>query len=106
MVGEGEAQAALRGGDEPEEFPGQNSIVGRSIEEDYQQMMMDPRQAAVWSAKDHDANFVDLAGPSELPAPKEEEEEDDWSFGTSSDEAATTATTSTSAPSTRATSFF
>ena len=26
---------------------------------------------------DHGANFVDLAGPSELPAPKEEEEEED-----------------------------
>jgi hypothetical protein len=32
---EAEEQAALRGGDDPEEFPGQNFIVGRSIEEDY-----------------------------------------------------------------------
>jgi hypothetical protein len=47
---------------------------------------MDLRQAAVWSARDHDANFVDLAGPSELPAPKEEKDDDDWSFGPSSDD--------------------
>jgi hypothetical protein len=40
-------------------------------------MTMDPRQSAVWSARDHSANFIDLAGPSEPPAPKEEEEEDD-----------------------------
>jgi hypothetical protein len=47
-------------------------------------MMMDPRQAAVWSARDHGANFVDLARPSEPPAPKEE---DDYrSFGSSSDD--------------------
>jgi hypothetical protein len=75
---------ALHAGDDPEEFPGMNFIGGRSIEEDYRQMMMDPRHAAVWSARDHRANFVDLIGPSKLPAPKEEEEDDnDWSFGTS-----------------------
>jgi hypothetical protein len=79
-----EAKAALRGGDDPEEFPGQNFIVGRSIKEDYRQMMMDPWQAAVWSTRDHDANFIDLVGPSQ-PAPKEEED-DDWSFGSSSDD--------------------
>jgi hypothetical protein len=41
----------------------------------------------VWSAKDHGTNFVDLAGPSELSAPKKEEadEDDSWSFGPSSD---------------------
>jgi hypothetical protein len=32
---EAEAQAVLRGGDDPKEFPGQNFIVGRSIGEDY-----------------------------------------------------------------------
>ncbi|KAK1610197.1 hypothetical protein QYE76_033870 [Lolium multiflorum] len=52
---------------------------------DYQQMTMDLRQAAVWSARDHGANFIDLAGPSEPPAPKEEED-DDWFFGSSSDD--------------------
>ena len=47
----------------------------------------------MWSARDHGANFVDLAGPSELPAPKEEkadeeeaDEDDSWSFGASSDD--------------------
>jgi hypothetical protein len=77
---EAEAQSA-RDGDDPEEFPDQNFIVGRSVEEDYRQMRMDLRQAAVWSAGDHGANFVNLAGPSELPAPKEE---DDWSLSSSS----------------------
>jgi hypothetical protein len=46
---------------------------------------MDPRQAALWSARNHGANFVDLGGPSELPAPKEEED-DNESFGASSDD--------------------
>jgi hypothetical protein len=77
--------AALRGGNDPEEFPGQHFIAGRSVEEDYRQMTLDPRQAAVWSARDHNANFVDLAGPSEPPAPKGEED-DDWSFGSSTDD--------------------
>jgi hypothetical protein len=45
---EAEEQAAHRGGDDPEEFPGQNFIVGRSVEEDYWQITMDPRQAPVW----------------------------------------------------------
>jgi hypothetical protein len=41
----------------------------------------------VSSARDHGANFIDLVGPSEPLAPKEEEEDgDDWSFGTSSDD--------------------
>jgi hypothetical protein len=40
--------------------------------------MLDPRQTSLWSAMDHGENFVDLAGPSEPSAPKEEE--DDWSF--------------------------
>jgi hypothetical protein len=37
---------------------------------------------------DHGANFVDLDGPSDLPAPKEEkaDEDDSWSFGASSDD--------------------
>jgi hypothetical protein len=69
-----------------EEFPGLNFMVGRSVDEDYRKMTVDPRQAAAWSARDHGANFVDLAGPSVQPAPKEEEEDDaDWSFGTSND---------------------
>jgi hypothetical protein len=82
-------EAALHGGDDPEEFfPGHKFIVGRSVDEDYRQITMEPRQAAVWSAKDHGANFVDLAGPSELPAQKEEKANDngDWSFGPSSDD--------------------
>jgi hypothetical protein len=33
---------------------------------------------------DHGENFVDLDGPSEPPAPKEEE--DDWSFDLSGDD--------------------
>jgi hypothetical protein len=42
----------------------------------------------VWSARDHGANFVDLAGPSELPTPKEEkaDEDDSWSLGASTDD--------------------
>jgi hypothetical protein len=45
----------------------------------------------VWSSRDHGANYIDLAGPSELPAPKEEKDDeeeaddaDSWSFGSSS----------------------
>jgi hypothetical protein len=81
---EAEAQAAFRGGDDPEDFPGQHLIFGRSVDEDYRQITLDPRQAAVWSAMDHGKNFVDLTGPSEPPAPKEEE--DDWSFAFSDDD--------------------
>jgi hypothetical protein len=75
---EAHAQAAFLGGNNPEELPGQHLIVGRSVDEDYRQITLDPRQAAVWSAMDHGKNFVNLAGLSEPPAPKEEE--DDWSF--------------------------
>jgi hypothetical protein len=78
---EAEALATLRGGDDPEEFPGQNFIVGCSVDEDYRQIAMDPRQVAMWSARDHDANFVDLAGPSELPTSKEKKADYDCSFG-------------------------
>jgi hypothetical protein len=84
---EKEAEAAIRGDDDEEDFPGLNFIVGRSIDEDNRQITLDPWQAAVWSARDHGANFVDLAGPSEPPVPKEEEEDDDtWSFGSSNDD--------------------
>jgi hypothetical protein len=48
-------------------------------------MTTDPRQAAVWSARNQGANFVDLAGPFVPLAPKEEED-DDWSFGSSNDD--------------------
>jgi hypothetical protein len=34
----------------------------------------------------HGANFVDLAGPSELPTPKEEKAAANWSFGPSSED--------------------
>jgi hypothetical protein len=34
--------------------------------------MLAPRQATLWSARDHGENFVDLTGPSEPPTPKEE----------------------------------
>jgi hypothetical protein len=81
---ETEAQAALRDSNDLEDFPGQHFIAGRSVEEDYRQMTLDPRQAVVRSAMDHGENFVDLAGPSEPPAPKEEE--DDWSFDLSGDD--------------------
>jgi hypothetical protein len=49
---------------------------------------MDPRHAAVWSARDHIINFVDLAEPSELSASKEEKTDDgdDWSFEPTSDD--------------------
>jgi hypothetical protein len=79
---------ALRGDADVEEFPGQNFILGRSVDEDYRQIAIDPRHAAVWSAMDHGANFVDLDGPSDLPAPKEEKADEDgsWSFGASSDD--------------------
>nr|XP_051206344.1 uncharacterized protein LOC127321362 [Lolium perenne] len=99
---EAEVQAAFRGGDEPEEFPGQHLIVGRSVKEDYRQITLNPRQAAVWSAMDHGENFVDLAGPPEPLAPKEEEDDfsdDGGGNGGSSDAATTTRTTSTAAPS-------
>jgi hypothetical protein len=68
-------------------------------------MTMDPRQATAWSARDHGANFIDLAGPSEPSAPKEEEDGDDWSFGTSSDNGDDN-NNSTSAPLTHATARF
>jgi hypothetical protein len=87
---EGEAQVALRGDGDEEDFHVQNFILGRSVDEDYHHIAIDPRQAAVWSTRDHGANYVDLVGPSVLPAPKEEqaneEEADDidsWSFGSS-----------------------
>jgi hypothetical protein len=38
-------------------------------------MTLDPRQAAVWSARDHGENFVNLAGPFEPSVPKEEEDD-------------------------------
>jgi hypothetical protein len=59
-----EAKAAFQGGDDPEDFPGKHLIVGRSVNEEYRQIMLEPRQVAVWSAMDHGENFVDLAGPS------------------------------------------
>jgi hypothetical protein len=40
---EAEAQAALRGGDDPEDFPRQRVTVGGSVDEDYRQIMLDPR---------------------------------------------------------------
>jgi hypothetical protein len=73
-----EADAAFRGGGNPEDFPGQHLIIGRPVDEDYWQITLDPWQAAVWSAMDHDKNSVDLAGPFEPLTPKEEE--DNWSF--------------------------
>jgi hypothetical protein len=80
---EKEVQAVLHGGDDPEEFPG----LGRSVEEDYRQITMDPRQTTMHSARDHGSNFIELTEPFELPAPKEEEDDDnDWSFGTSNDD--------------------
>jgi hypothetical protein len=72
---EAEAQVDLRGGDDREDFPRQNFIVRRFVEEDYRQMTTDPRQAAVWSARDHGANFIDLVGPFEPSAPKEEDDD-------------------------------
>lgn len=74
---------AFKSCDDPEEFPGQHLIVGLSVDEDYRQITLDPRQAAVWSTMDHVENFVDLAGPYAPPAPKEE---DDWSFDFSDDD--------------------
>jgi hypothetical protein len=44
---EAEAQAALRGDDDEEEFPGLNFMVGRSVDEDYRHITLDPWQAAV-----------------------------------------------------------
>jgi hypothetical protein len=82
---EREAQAAFRGGDDPEDFPGQHLIVGRPVNKDYRQITQDPPQVAVWSTMDHGNNFVDLAGPFEPPTPKEEED-DDWSFDFSDDD--------------------
>ncbi|KAK1642791.1 hypothetical protein QYE76_060596 [Lolium multiflorum] len=79
-----EAQVAFRSGDNPKDFPRHHLIVGRSIEEGYWQITLNRRQSEVWSAMDHDENFVDLAGPLEPPAPKEEE--DDWSFNFSDED--------------------
>ena len=72
---EAEVLAALGTADDPQEFPGQHIILGRSVNEDYRQVTLNDRQAELWSAMDHGDNFVDLAGPSEPPAPKEEDEE-------------------------------
>jgi hypothetical protein len=84
---ETEAQKSLHGDDDEEEFLGLNYIVGRSVDEDYRQITLDPRQALGWSTRDHGANFFDFAGPSEPPASKEEEDDDDdWSFRTSSND--------------------
>jgi hypothetical protein len=44
---EAEAQAAFRGGDDPEDFPGMHPIVGRSVEEDYWQITLNRRQPEV-----------------------------------------------------------
>jgi hypothetical protein len=69
-----------------------NFMVGRSVDEDYRHITIDPRQVAVWFARDHGVNFIDLDEPSELPAPKEKkgdekeaDEVDSWSFGAPSD---------------------
>jgi hypothetical protein len=69
-----EAQAAFRGGDDPEEFPN----VTRSVKEDYRQITLNRRQSEVWCAIDHGEIFVDLASPSQPPASKAED--DDCSF--------------------------
>ena len=62
-----------------EEFPGEHIARNRSVDEDYRHVTLDDRRAQLWSAMDSGA-IVDLAGPSELPAPKEEEEDSlDWS---------------------------
>ena len=66
--------AALASADHPEEFPGEHIIIGRSVNEDCRQVTLNDRQAELWSTMDHGDNFVDLAGPSEPPAPKEEDE--------------------------------
>ena len=68
---EAEAMAALASGDHPEEFPGEHIIISRSVNEDYLQVTLNDRQAELWSAMDSGA-VVDLAGPSEPSAPKEE----------------------------------
>ena len=47
--------------------------ASRSVNEDYRQVTLDDRQVELWSAMDSGA-IVDLAGPSELPVPKEEED--------------------------------
>jgi hypothetical protein len=73
-----EAQAAFRGGDDPEEFPGQHLNVSRSVKEDYRQITLNWRQSEVWCAMDHGEIFVDLASPSQPPASKAED--DDCSF--------------------------
>ena len=87
-VVEAEALAAVAaaGGNPEEEFPGEHLIRSRSVNEDYRQVTLDDRQAELWSAMDHGDNFVDLAGPSELPAPKEEEEEEDSFHFSSADD--------------------
>ena len=69
---EAEALAAAYGGN-PEEFPGEHLIRSRSVNEDYRQVTLDKRQAELWATMDSGA-VVDLDGPSELPAPKEEED--------------------------------
>ena len=86
-VVEAEALAAVAaaGGNPEEEFPGEHLIRSRSVNEDYRQVTLDDRQAELWSAMDSGA-VVDLAGPSELPAPKEEEEEDSFHFSSADDD--------------------
>ena len=50
---EAEALATLGNGEDPEEFPGQQIFVGRSVDEDYKHLTLNDLGASLWSATDH-----------------------------------------------------
>jgi hypothetical protein len=58
-----------------EDVPGKHLLLGRSVDEDYQQVTYNTREVELWSAKDS-RNFIDLAAAAPSPhlVPKEEEE--------------------------------
>jgi hypothetical protein len=77
---------ALRGDGDEEEFPALQYMVGRSVDEDYWHIAIDPRGRQC-GPPGTTTPTVDLAGPFELSAPKEDkaDEDDSWSFRPSSD---------------------
>jgi hypothetical protein len=67
------------------DFPGEELAVAQSVNEDYKQLTLNDVDAVLWSARDHDANYVDLAASPHRPAEVKEEEED-WEDFTDDDD--------------------